>query len=239
MTFSSRSTSAVGPVAISLPKSSTAVVVQHACTRLMSWSTRITSAPNRSGILWITPVMCSVSSSGSPAAGSSSSTTRGRADDGPGDLDEAPVARAEPTDLDVRRHLEAHVLDGAQDVGLPRRAARTRVLVDHRDVVEHRQLLDRHLGLERAPQPPARAAVVDHLEQVVAECADRPCGRLDEAAQDVEERRLSRPVRPDQAARAAGEDDADVVDRRHAGEADGQPLDLDHDASRAPPVMRR
>ncbi len=40
-----RSTSAVGPEAISLPKSSTAVVSQQAETRLMSWSTRITSAP--------------------------------------------------------------------------------------------------------------------------------------------------------------------------------------------------
>ena len=173
MTFSSRSTSAVAPVAISLPKSSTAVVVQHAWTRLMSWSTRITSAPNRSGIPWITPPMCSVSSSGSPAAGSSSSTTLRRADDGARDLDEAPIARAEPADLDVRRHLETDVLDGAEDVGPPRRAPGSRVLVDHRDVVEHRELLDRHLGLERAPQPPARAPVVDHLEQVVAERADR------------------------------------------------------------------
>ena len=42
MTCSSRSTSAVGPEAISLPKSSTAVTSQQADTRLMSWSTRIT-----------------------------------------------------------------------------------------------------------------------------------------------------------------------------------------------------
>ena len=47
----------------------------------------------------------------------------GRADDGAGDLDQAPVARAEPADLHVRRHLEADVLDRAQDVGPPRRAA--------------------------------------------------------------------------------------------------------------------
>ena len=43
----------------------------------MSWSTRITSAPNCSGIFWITSVMWPVSSSGRPAAGSSRSTSRG------------------------------------------------------------------------------------------------------------------------------------------------------------------
>src|SRR4051794_30041476 len=77
ITCSSRSTSRVGPAAISLPKSSTAVVSQQVETRLMSWSTRITSASNCSGIRWMTMPSCSVSSSGSPAPGSSSSTTRG------------------------------------------------------------------------------------------------------------------------------------------------------------------
>ena len=105
--------------------------------------------------------------------------------------------------------------------------------MDHRDVVEHRQLLDRLLRLERAPQAPAGAPVVDHLEQVLAERADRARGGLDEAAEDVEERRLAGAVRADQAARAAREDDAHVVDRRHAGEADGEPFDLDHAAASA------
>ena len=77
MTCSSRSTSAVGPEAMSRPKSSTAVVAQHADTRLMSWSTRI---DERAGLLGDAPDQlrprCSVSSSGRPAAGSSSSTSR-------------------------------------------------------------------------------------------------------------------------------------------------------------------
>ncbi len=51
---------------------------------------------------------------------------------------------------------------------------------------------------------------------------------LDEAAEDVEERRLAGAVRADQAAGAAGEDDAHVVDRGDAREADGEALDLDH-----------
>ena len=122
MTFSSRSTSAVGPVAISLPKSSTAVVAQHAWTRLMSWSTRITSAPNCSGIFWITPLRCSVSSSGQPGGRLVEQHDLGRADDGARDLDEAPVAGAEPADLDARGDLEADVLDRARG----RRPAATR-----------------------------------------------------------------------------------------------------------------
>ena len=100
--------------------------------------------------------------------------------------------------------------------------------MDHRDVVEHRQLLDRLLGLERPPQAPARAPVVGHPQQVLAERRDRADGRLDEAAEDVEERRLAGAVRADQAAGAAGEDDAHVVDRRDAGEAHREALDLDH-----------
>src|SRR6185437_11554230 len=77
ITRSSRRTWSVGPELISFPKSSTAVVSQHPDTRLMSWSTRMVSAPVCSGILRITFERCSVSSSGRPAAGSSSSTSFG------------------------------------------------------------------------------------------------------------------------------------------------------------------
>src|SRR4051794_18345911 len=77
ITWPSRSTSAVGPAAMSLPKSSTAVTSQHADTRLMSWSTRITRAPMCSGMRRITAPRWAVSSSGRPAAGSSSRTRRG------------------------------------------------------------------------------------------------------------------------------------------------------------------
>src|SRR5882724_10054495 len=136
MTCSSRSTSAVGPAAMSLPKSSTAVSSQHADTRLMSWSTRITSAPMCSGIERITRLRCSVSSSGRPA------------DDGARDLDQAALARAQAADLDVRVELEPDELDGADDVVGARGAPELGVLVDHRHVVVDRQLLDRLFGLE-------------------------------------------------------------------------------------------
>src|SRR5262249_3439723 len=55
-----------------------------------------------------------------------------------------------------------------------------------------------------------------------------PGGRTHEPGHDVEERRLPRAVRPDQAARTAREDHRHPVDRRHAAETDGQVLDLDH-----------
>src|SRR4051812_47086291 len=77
-TRSSRRTAAVGPAAISLPKSSTAVFSQHADTSVMSWSTRTTSASMCSGMARMIAPRWSVSSSDRPAAGSSSSTTRGR-----------------------------------------------------------------------------------------------------------------------------------------------------------------
>ena len=230
----SRSTSAVGPEAISLPKSSTAVVSQQAETRLMSWSTRITSAPNCSGIFWITAPRCSVSSSGSPAAGSSSSTTRGLADHRARDLDEAPLARAEPADLRLRRRLQPDEVDRVEHIRATRRALRARVLVDHRDVVVAPTA-------SRSPAPsgtcaagPSAHAGSRPCEQVLAEGRDRSGRRLDEAAEDVEERRLAGAVRADQAAGAAREDDAHAVDRRHAGEADGQALDLDHAAGFSP-----
>jgi hypothetical protein len=104
------------------------------------------------------------------------------------------------------------------------------MLVDHGDVVEDRELLDRLLGLERAAQAPACATEVRHPQQVVAEAADCALRGADESAEDVEERRLACSVRPDQPARPAREDDADVVERRDAGEADGQAADLDHGA---------
>src|SRR5262249_52866557 len=110
----------------------------------------------------------------------------------------------------------------------PRGAAGAGVLVDHRDVVEDRELLDRLLGLERAPEAPAGAAVVDQLQQVLAERPDRAFRGLHEAGQDVEERRLSGAVRADPPTGAARERDAHVVDRGDPGEAHREAFDLDH-----------
>ena len=156
-----------------------------------------------SGILRITSPRCSVSSSGSPAAGSSSSTSRGL----------PTTARATSTSRRSPAPSVPTLAFGstssptnsiAPSTSLRRdAAAQLGVLVDHRDVVEDRELLDRLLGLERAPQPPPRAAEVRHRQQVLAEGARRvPAGRLDESAEHVEERRLAGPVGPDQPARA-------------------------------------
>ena len=94
-------------------------------------------------------------------------------DDGPRDLDEAALAGAERAD----RHVGVDVAQpdeverGEHVVAARRAGAQARVLVRERDVRRDRQLLDRLLGLERAPQAPARAAVVRHREEVVAEGA--------------------------------------------------------------------
>ena len=149
--------------------------------------------------------------------------------DGPRDLDEPPLTLAQTADLRGRRHIEADELDRGHDGGAPRATALAGVLVDHRDVVEDRELLDRLLGLERPPEAPARASEVDHLEEVLPERLDRAGGRLHEPREHVEERRLPRTVRTDEAARAAGKGHAHVVDRRDAGEANGEVLDLDHE----------
>ncbi len=89
-------------------------------------------------------------------------------------------------------------------------------------------------NVRRRPQRARRKSAM--LEQILAEHLDRARGRLDEPAEDVEERRLARAVRADQAARARRERDGHVVERRDPAEADGQALDLDHAASFAPPA---
>ena len=198
----------------------------------MSWSTRITSAPMCSGIRWITWPRCSVSSSGSPAPGSSSSTSCGlpttaraistsRRSRAPSVPTLTSGSTSSPTKLDRAEHV------------LAARGAVTRlgVLVRERHVAGDRELLDRLLGLERAPQAPARAAVVGHARagRRRRRCTD-PLGRLDEAAQHVEERRLARAVGTDQPAGARLEGQRHAVERRDAAEAHGQVADLDHDA---------
>ena len=195
----------------------------------MSWSTRIDSAPNSSGIFWITSPRCSVSSSGSPAAGSSRRTTRGSPTTARATSTRRRSRAPSPPTFCSRRRRRAR-----RSRSLPARRARR----EERFAPECSWIIATFsktesfsiamLGLERPPQPPARPPVVGHLEQVLAEGGDDAGRRLDESAQDVEERRLAGAVRADQPARAAREDDAHVVDRGDAREADGQAADLDH-----------
>ena len=166
---------------------------------------------------------------------SSSITTRGRPTTARAISSSRRSRAPSPPAFDLRRHLEPDEFDRAQDGGAPGGTSLPGVLVDHRHVVEHGELLDRLLRLEGAPQAPAGPPVVDHLEQILSEGADRARRRLDEAGEDVEERRLPGAVRADQAARALRERHAHVVDGRDAGEADREPFDLDH-APRTPSV---
>ena len=96
----------------------------------------------------------------------------GASDHGASDLNEPSLLSTEPSDPGLRRHFEADEVDGGQDIGSPGRAPGAGVLVNHRHVVEHGQLLDRHLRLERPSQPPACPLVVGHPQQVLAERRD-------------------------------------------------------------------
>ena len=100
--------------------------------------------------------------------------------------------------------------------------------MDHRHVVEHRELLDRLLGLEGPAHPPTGAAVVRHLQEILAERVNRSRHRTDKPAEDVEERRLAGTVGSDQTAGPLLEAQAHPVERRDSTEADSQVTDFNH-----------
>ncbi len=170
---------------------------------------------------------CSVSSSGRPAAGSSSSTTRGL----------PTTARATSTRRRSRAPRMPTFASGSTSSPTnsiaPSTSSRAR-----RGRAWSARGRARRCRRPRAPRSPARSgrcaagpsarAGSRHGEQVVAEGVHRARGRAHEAAQHVEERRLAGAVGADQPARAAGELDGHAVDRRHAAEAHREVLDLDH-----------
>ena len=158
-------------------------------------------------------------------------------DDGAGDLDQPALTGPERAHRGIRIDLEPGERDRAEHVLAPRGAAQLGVLIDQRDVIEHRQLLDRLLGLERPPHPPPRAAEMDDRQQVFAERAYCPPGRPDETAQDVEERRLAGTVGADQPAGTVLEGQTHAIERGDAAEADSQAVNFDRPgpAQPAPP----
>ena len=220
MTCSSRSTLAVSPDAIRRPKSSTAVVSQHADTRLMSWSTRITRPPVSAGIRRTSSPRWAGLLVGEAGRGLVEQDEPGVADDRPGHLDEATLAGAESADESVGFGLEADEAHRPHHILAAVRPAATRVLVHEQHVLVHREVGDGLLGLERPAQAPPRPLEVGDREEVVAERDDPSGERPDEPAEDVEERRLAGAVGADQAARAAGERDRHPIDRDDAAEAD-------------------
>ena len=140
----------------------------------MSWSTSTTSAPVSTGdppddageVLGLLV--------GQPGGGLVEQHDPGLTDDGSGHLDETALPGAEHADLLARVRRSSPTKPSASSTSWrrePRRAAR--VLVHEEDVLEHRQVGDRLLGLEGAPQPPPGAAEVGHGEQVLAEGRDR------------------------------------------------------------------
>ena len=85
---------------------------------------------------------------------------------------------------------------------------------------QRRQRVEQLVDLERADDAAANALVRGERGDVVAVEEDRPRGRLENAGEQVDQRRLAGAVRSDQGvARAAREVERDVVGRRQAAEA--------------------
>ncbi len=194
----------------------------------MSWSTRITRAPKRSGIARDETAQVLGLVVGKAGGRLVQQDNPRVAGDRARHFDQPPLACAQHSDLVVRHPVEPDERERLDDVRPAGRAVAGGVLVHHEHVVEDREPFDGLLGLERASKPPARAPEVGHRQNVLAEGANGARDGPDEAAEDVEERGLAGAVRPDQPTRAAGEADGHAVDRKHAAEADGQILDLDH-----------
>ena len=105
---------------MSLPKSSTAVTWQHADTRLMSWSTRITSAPVCSGIAADDAPEVLGLLVGQAGGGLVEQDEPRLADDRARDLDEAALAGAERADHQLIVLHEAVVPSiGFAEIDLP------------------------------------------------------------------------------------------------------------------------
>ena len=221
-----------------MPKSSTAVTPQHAETRLMSWSTRITSAPVCSGIARITSPRCSVSSSGSPAAGSSSSTRRGWPTTARATSTRRRSRGAERADLGVRVGLEPDELDRAEHVRAARAAAAA--------------------WSARGPSPRSRRPTAPRSPARSGRSAAAPSGRGGNGPSRAGPRRtrctlpadgrtnplrtlknvvLPAPLGPISPHVPLSKRDVHPVQRGDAAEADGQVGDLDH-RRRRPPAAR-
>ena len=160
-------------------------------------------------------------------------------DDDTRELDEAPGSCAQAPDFLPGRLLEPDEGKCVVYVALPCGAPSSGVLLDHRDVLEHRQALDRLFLLERAPQAPAGAAVVGH-----AAAGPRRNARTAPVAGDTKPLStlknvvLPAPFGPIRPQVPCGNDDGHVVERYDASEADCQPLDLDHGPRPIAPASR-
>ena len=163
-----------------------------------------TSAPVCSGMRRMTRPRCSVSSSGRPAAGSSSSTTRGRPTTARAISTRRRSRAPSVSDLHVRRRPP-----GQQTSARRARPSRRDARLPWREcscasatlsATESSSIACSVWNVRRRPQ--RARLVVRHGEQVVAERAYGAAQRPHEAAQHIEERRLTGAIRPDQPARA-------------------------------------
>ncbi len=116
---------------------------------------------------------------------------------------------------------------------------RPRRCADHDVLDDGHRRVEREV-LERPCHPPPRDARRRDVEQVLAlEAHHAPCGVID-PADDVEERRLSRSVRPDQATDLPGLDrEREIVEGDDPPEADGDLFHLQQGHVSSPRTSRR
>ena len=212
---------------ISLPKSSTAVVSQHADTRLMSWSTRIISAPACSGIRRITSPRCSVSASGRPAAGSSSSTSRGL----------PTTALATSTRRRCPAPSVATLADGSgpspTNSMAPSTSGRRPApqpecswIIATFSKIESSSIACSVWKVRRTPQRARRKC--DHREQVLAEGADRPRAGRTNPLSTLKNVVFPAPLGPISPQVPLTRMSRSAVQRDHPAEVDGEAVNLDH-----------
>ena len=172
-----------------------------------------------------------------PAAGSSSRSTRGRCAS-ERDLDQALAAVGQLADrlervLDqpVRREMLERLLDhrrlGAR--GPKEVVAGAGALADRQaEVVEHAQAAEELIDLERAREAPPRARLLGEVRDVLAAQQHAARRRLEHARDQIDEARLAGAVGSDQpAARPARKREADVARDGKRAEAHADPARLE------------
>ena len=173
--------------------------------------------------------MSSRPSGSRPAVGSSSSTSSRIADERLRELRALAHAGGEPADRPEARFVEA---DEVEDVGraLARRARRQPAQLAERRHDVGRGLVERQaVVLGHVAEPRAHADRI--ARDVDAAHLDAPFGRVGEAEQQPERRRLARAVRADEADAPARHLDRQVVEREGARIALGEAIDAEKRSS--------
>ena len=145
-----------------------------------------------------------------------------------GDLNHAPFERIEVSARHIGLGAETDEIQSFRDQR-PARLTVGRHIVEHGgDVIGGAQILDHLLVLEGAAYAERGAFVDGNALQILAVYLDRARRRTNEAGQDVNQRRLSGPVRPNQTGDRFRQARGQTVQPAHATEQHCQIVGFDH-----------